>query len=70
MKKIELQNRTYRNQITMEMKKIKMLKVDMNNMESLNKKLESNIEKIRYQSFGNRKNNVSGTNHNFQTTSK
>lgn len=70
MKNIELQNKTYRYQITMEMKKIKTLKSKMDNMDSLNKKLELNMEKVKYQSFGSNQNNVSRINHYYQTTSR
>lgn len=64
MKKIDLQNKTYRNQINVEIKKIKSLKAEMDHMEMLNKKLESNIEKLKYQSYGGRHSYVYGMNQN------
>lgn len=64
MKKIDLQNKNYQNQINVEIKKIKSLKIEMNHMEIMNKKLESNIEKIKYQSYGGRNSYVYGMSQN------
>jgi len=55
MKKLELQNKSHHNQITAEINKIKQLQSDLKRAKTVNDKLESKVEKFRYESYGGRR---------------
>lgn len=60
IKKIVLLNKNHRDQIAVELGKIKQLQVELSRVKEINDKLEKKMEKLKYQSYGGRRSYIWG----------